>query len=359
MKRGVREKGWICTRRRRILAVILWGVLPAFLPVGTMPGHTAEVPKNTPNAPGLRASLIPEQAKVGDIVTLILTYTLPEGASLPEKVHIQGLKGFEVLTHKVTPLEPERKGQHSGAQGKIRFKLLVDRVDAFKTGPLRVAYRDRSGETHVLKADPVTLTVTSNLGPKPEEARLAPIYGILPTTASWLVHLPWILGGLLALALAAALFFWFRRCRRRTTSAGDTIPPHLRAQREIRELEVEGLLERGEIKVFYFRLSEILRRYLEALRGFPAAEYTTEEIAAAIRNPEDRDLLKLLRVADHIKFADMRPTPAGQEETLKHAHFYIQKTGSVFGATDQDQTSAGRTWRGRPSRRRRSMEAES
>lgn len=348
MKRGVYDI-W------RVLTVLLW----SFLTVFTVPGHASDAPEHAPQTPGLRASLIPHEVKVGDIVTLTIAYTLPKGASLPEKVHIEGLKRIEVLTHEVTPLKSDPKAHDAGVRGEIRLKLIVDRVDTFKTGSLGLAYRDKNGETHFLKTDPATLTVSSNLGPKPEETRLAPIYGIIPTTVSWVGYLPWILGGILVLTVAAALIFWFRRQRRQAVSAGDAPPPHLRAQREIRELEAEGLFEKGEIKAFYFRLSEILRRYLEALRGFPAAEYTTEEIAAAIRSPEDRELLKLLRAADGIKFADMRPTPARQKETLKQAHFYIQKTGSVFEATHQDQSPAWRTFRGRLSPRRRSVEAES
>jgi hypothetical protein len=69
-----------------------------------------------------------------------------------------------------------------------------------------------------------------------------------------------------------------------------------------------------------------LRRYLESIRHFPAAEYTTEEISRQIRLEVDRMLLPLLRQADLVKFADTVPTPARKEEDVRSALSYIDKT---------------------------------
>jgi hypothetical protein len=120
-------------------------------------------------------------------------------------------------------------------------------------------------------------------------------------------------------------------------------PPHILAKKEIELLEAQGLFEKGEVKGFYFRFSEILRRYLESLRRFPAAEFTTEEIALRIHSEEDRMLLTLLRQADVVKFADFIPTPARKEEEVKTALSYIEETGSVLDighATGRDQGRA-------------------
>jgi hypothetical protein len=105
-------------------------------------------------------------------------------------------------------------------------------------------------------------------------------------------------------------------------------PPHVWAKREIEALEAQGLFEKGHIKVFYFRFSEILRRYMEALRGFPAAEFTTEEIADAIQEEQDRRLLPVLQQADLVKFAETIPTKAKKEKEVEMAFSYIQETSS-------------------------------
>lgn len=271
------------------------------------------------------------------MVTLTLHYTLPKGAELSQNPQIKGLEEMMILKREVSSSPSNATPDETGPRGEIRFSILVDRVDGFETGPLGISYKDRAGKTRLLKAGPVKLTVLSNLGKRPEEARLAPIYGIIPTTVSWVGYLPWILGSLLFLAIAVWVIRWIRKRRRQALSAVDNIPPHQKARQAIQELEAEGLFEKGDIKGFYFNLSEILRRYLEALRGFPAAEYTTEEIAAAIRHPEDRDLIRLLKGADAVKFADMRPTPARKEDTVKQARRYIDKTGSVFESPTNEQ----------------------
>ena len=121
-------------------------------------------------------------------------------------------------------------------------------------------------------------------------------------------------------------------------------PPHIRAVKEIEELEGRSLFEKGHAKAFYFRFSEILRRYLEAIRGFPAAEFTTEEIAHHIKTEQDRTLLPLLRQADLVKFADTVPTPARKEETVKAALDYIHETGP----TDETVNTASGSQRSVP-----------
>jgi len=266
--------------------------------------------------PGLTASLDQESAKLGSIVLLTLRYSLPEGARLTDKPEIRGLDGLTILGREIRPEQ-------------IKVKLLVDRIDSWKTGPLSLAYLDKDEKTEVLATDPVSIKVLSNLGEKPEEAQLRPIQGIIPTRAWLLKYLPWG-AGLLGIVLAGAgLCIWRKKRRIWKVSAELLEPPHVRARKEIEQLEAQGLFEKGHTKAFYFRFSEILRRYLESVRGFPAAEFTTEEIAPRIDNEQDRTLLPLLRQADLVKFADSVPTPARKEEEVRAALSYIQETAPV------------------------------
>ena len=77
---------------------------------------------------------------------------------------------------------------------------------------------------------------------------------------------------------------------------------------------------------FYFRLSEILRQYLASIKGVPAVEFTTEEISLHISGDEDKDLIRLLRHIDLVKFADTVPTSARKMEDVKALLSYIQET---------------------------------
>jgi hypothetical protein len=229
--------------------------------------------------------------------------------------------------------------------GRITIKLLVDQVGSLKTEPLALAYVDKAGNTQALTADSVSIAVVSALGQRPEEAKLRPIQGIIPTKAPWLRYAPWVAGLLFVLLAGAGILWWLKKGRFQTHSAEVMDPPHIRARKAIEELERQAIFEKGEIKGFYFRFSEILKRYLEGLRGYPAAEFTTEEIALRIDNEEDRRLLGLLRRADLVKFADTVPTPARKEEEVKAALSYIQETSMVL---ESDLSADSSTQRGGP-----------
>jgi hypothetical protein len=265
------------------------------------------------SGPGLTASLDRESARVGGKVILTLSYRLPEGAGFSD---IPEIGGLENLTHMDREIGPD----------EIRITLLVDQLGSWKTRPISLSYLDKDGKTQVLTTDPVSLTVLSNLGEKPEEAQLKPIQGIIPTTSLWRKYGPWA-GGIAGLLLIVfGLLWWYHRRHRKALSAMAQDPAHVWARKEIEHLEAQGLFEKGQAKAFYFRFSEIVRRYLEAIRGFPAAEFTTEEITSCVENEQDRKLLPLLRQADLVKFADTIPTQARKEEEVSTALAYIHET---------------------------------
>jgi len=276
------------------------------------------------SGPGVIASLDRDSAGVGSMVVLTLKYRLPDRAGFASEPEI---KGLEELTEVDREIGPDR----------ITITLLVDRLGLWKTGPISLAYLDKDENPRTLNTEPVSLTVLSNLGEKPEEARLRPIQGIFPTKPMWLRYLPWAAGLLVLLLIVAALLWWYNR-RRGKNSIRAVEPPHIRAKKEIDELEGAGLFEKGHVKAYYFRFSEILRQYLESLRGFPAAEFTTEEIANYIVKEQDRGLIPLLRQADLVKFADTVPTAARKEEAVNAAFSYIRETSP---ATDKDHIPDG------------------
>jgi hypothetical protein len=270
----------------------------------------------------LSASVEPRAVRVGGTVVLNLRYELPEGADLPSEPKIGGLEGLTILNR-----VSEKKS--------MKFKILVDRLKSFETGALSLSYLDQEGGAKELTADPVSIKVVSNLGEKPEEAQARPIQGIIPIIPFWRTYLPWGLG-LVGLLLAGAVFLWCYKRRTRIEDIDAEILPHIRAQKEIEELEAQKLFEKGHSKTFYFRFSEILRRYLEMLRGFPAAELTTEEIASRVDNDRDRALVPLLKHADVVKFADTVPTATRKEEEVKEALSYIRETGTQLEITVPD-----------------------
>jgi hypothetical protein len=91
--------------------------------------------------------------------------------------------------------------------------------------------------------------------------------------------LPWIL---LVFGLAILVWYLFRYFRKRKpdTSPGiwkATEPPHVVALYELDRLRSEQLWQKGMIKEYYTRLTEIVRIYIERQFGVMAMEQTSNE----------------------------------------------------------------------------------
>jgi len=142
----------------------------------------------------------------------------------------------------------------------------------------------------------------------------------------WVKWLIWGIVLLVILLAAAAVITALKRWSSRGQFMQAADPPHILARRELDDLLSRQLFEKGRHKEFYFRLSEIVRRYIESLRGFPAAQYTTEEISHHLIKDPDREMLALLRHADLVKFADAVVSPHRNQEEIKAVFDYIEKT---------------------------------
>jgi hypothetical protein len=282
------------------------------------------------HGPALSASLNADAAELGDTVVLTLTYRLPEGGYLPENVTISGLEALTVLEKKKEP-------------GRIRIKLLVDRLKKWGTGSLGLPFLTENGEERIVTYEPVSLDVVSVLGDTPESARLKPIRGIMPTRSAWLVYLPWAIGALVVLAVGGPVFLWWYRKRRiHRVNAELLDPPHVRTRKALDRLDSAGIFEKGQVKAYFFQLSEILRQYLGTIREFPAAELTTEEIALRVTFPEDRQLVALLRQADLVKFANAAPTDEEKAMHLQAAYTYVGATAPREADTHISPAGKGR-----------------
>lgn len=275
----------------------------------------------------LSASLDRKSAKVGDSVILTLKYYIPQGIRFESMPKLDGLDGFAIIDRKMT-------------EGEIKLTLIVDRMDKMEIGPVSLSFKDKDGIETIVRSEAVSLTVQSNLGGRPAEAQLKPIMDIVPITPLWLKYLPWIIGAILIVCAVCGIIWWRKR-RQRIEDLVNIKPPHIIAEEEIQKLQSSRLFEKGQYKEFYFRLSEIIRRYIEKTRNFPAAEFTTEEIARRLKSDTDRKILPLLRQADLVKFADAVPTQARKEEDVSSAVLYIKDTSPAPSVAAQTNPGPG------------------
>ena len=178
--------------------------------------------------------------------------------------------------------------------------------------------------------------------------QIMPIKPPINTPLTFKEVAPWAavaLGGLLAIA---AIIYLIRRYRRlKGGPEGVPLKPlepaHVIAFRNLDKLKAEKIWEKGLVKLYYTRLTEITRHYIERQYGIPAMEQTTDEIMKAFQktNREDSlldDMLKeLLELADLVKFAKEDPLPVDNQTNLNNAYLFVQKTYPLFFKTEPEK----------------------
>jgi hypothetical protein len=162
--------------------------------------------------------------------------------------------------------------------------------------------------------------------------------------------LPWILLVILAGAATWYLIRVIRKIRLKRTGIvpePDPDPAHVIAFRQLEQLKAEKLWEKGEIKAYYTRLTEILRLYLENRFGILSLELTTHETLAALKitgfkeDESYRKLKSVLTGADLVKFAKFNPDASENEVqyVLTRDFVDITKQEEVITGTTVDSES--------------------
>lgn len=221
------------------------------------------------------------------------------------------------------------------------YKLIPLKAGELKTPRLDVVDESgkKIGETEAKAISIVSSLEADDLG-KNELQRLRPPVGL---------PVPWfavaILAGLLVVLVALIIWALVRWSKKRRSTlphipASPPLPEDALALRELAELEGMNWPSHGEFKRHYFRVSEILKRYLGARYSFEAAESTTEELFDRLKefrtsgmNDAVLDCLdSLFSKLDRVKFTDHRPPEAEAREVLETARQLISKTKRVVVA---------------------------
>lgn len=167
--------------------------------------------------------------------------------------------------------------------------------------------------------------------------------------------LPYLIVGILLIGIIIAIWYMLRKRKHKPAEEPIHVKPvepaHLWALRNLDSLAQEKLWQKGKIKLYHSRLSEILRYYIEYRFDIRAMEQITSEIMTAFEKQaslsEDiyDSLHQSLEQSDLVKFAKWNPLPDENERSMETAYEFILKTKKTVNlresGEDQDKEQEG------------------
>ena len=157
--------------------------------------------------------------------------------------------------------------------------------------------------------------------------------------------------GILLLAFIAYLLF-MRFVRKKPVlikSEKPKEPAHLIALRNLDLLSNEKLWQKGLVKEYYSQLTDVVRTYIEDRFEIPAMESTTDQIIESFRKEASLErelkdgLFDLLVRADFVKFAKATTLANENEQSLRFAYSFVDKTKITEVLRDGDEEESDET----------------
>ncbi|UCD85715.1 MAG: hypothetical protein JSU92_05850 [Deltaproteobacteria bacterium] len=247
--------------------------------------------------------------------------------SLPE--FGEKLEQFGITDYHAPPPQLIKEGM---VQLKKSYELEPFLSGKYKIPPMKVVFwKKGEDKRHKIESEELTIQVKSLLPDKMADLAIKEIVPpvALPEPLRW-----WIFGLIAVGVLGAGGTAAFLLLRRRGAKAEAALrrAAHEIAYEELEALLKEKLVEKGMLKTFYLRLSNILRHYIENRFALRAPERTTEEFLAEIRTTEalvssHKELLKaFLSHCDLVKFAEHHPTNDEIQKTFDACKQFIVET---------------------------------
>ncbi|HYR52213.1 MAG TPA: hypothetical protein VET83_06325 [Candidatus Dormibacteraeota bacterium] len=268
-----------------------------------------------------RSELHPARATLGDRVTWRLTASIEAGTGAkPETLLLDASPPSMELEAMRPPTE------RSGPQGLVWSRELLLR--GFDLGPIELPAAalpvSAAGKTDTLEFPRDTLFVDSLT--QATNGALRPDRGPITPPLRPLDYAVLAIAALVAIAAVVLLIRWIRgrgKRKARETRAPAPEPPETRFLEALEELE--GELGKVTRDVFYDRLSQALRVYVQSVTGIPAPDLTTTELErelqrdARVRAEGREAVLTTLRRSDLAKFGRFEDAESEAKSILRQA----------------------------------------
>ena len=158
-------------------------------------------------------------------------------------------------------------------------------------------------------------------------------------------YLMWILIAALVIFIAVALYYKYKK-KQPLFAAPEKPkePAYITAFRDLERIRAEKLWQKEQEKKYFTELTDTLRSYLEGRYGVLAMEQTSEEILSDIKTVVSKEqygkIEAILRLADLVKFAKMRPLLDESERCIKDVYAFVDETKFIPEEISEDSENS-------------------
>jgi hypothetical protein len=256
--------------------------------------------------------------------------------------------GFRVVRCTDAPSVPE-------GEGRLWRRSLE--LESHKSGTLKIPAqvlvfedrRDPAKPIHSeIKTEPVDVRVVSVLEGRADPRTFRDIKGVIEltpeTSYTWAYVAAGSLGG--AAILAGAVVLVRRKRSRAVTAEGWAL-------RQLDKLAKSRLTQPGRQRHFYYRLSDIVRLYIQRRFDLPASHETTDEFLLDVQKQpvlaeEHKGFLRaFLEAADLAKYACYQPDSTETHAALDAARTFVVSSALRAEEKEKDEKTARRFRRGK------------
>jgi hypothetical protein len=303
--------------------------LIALLAAAPLDGGATATPSAPADAPTIAVRVDKAEAHVGDRIAFAITSVGPRAMPVVLPATLD-LGAFAELGR---TLEETDLGD-----GKMR-RLFTIGVAAYEPGDFTIpsvelTYFGPDGSVKSVRTEPVPVAIRSLIANEPEPKLKENAEPVPVIQRDYL--LLYVAGALAAAGLGAVIALLIRRRLRARRPAAPAAPPRPAHEVAMEKLDRLGavLAQGGDLRPFYFDLSESVREYLGGRFGFDSLELTTEELMAAMRRVPatqsravlDSEIEGWLSGCDLVKFAKFSPSPEQARGALETAIRMVEAT---------------------------------
>ena len=194
---------------------------------------------------------------------------------------------------------------------------------------IEIKYREKGeGYWRKLNTNELIFTVETVLPRDVKLTDIRDVKGIL-YPFSWLKLFLWIISGLIILWVIVKLLLKliFKKA-----------PPKLPHETALEEMEAASrqFAAGGEVKDCYVKISDAVRRYIEAVFSLKAPEMTTQEFlmslsaSSRLQSAHKNLLMTFMEACDLVKFAKYKPVHSDVEGVFNTAKKFVEESKDIY-----------------------------